>query len=109
MLRYSSALARGRTPRLKREEDQSSSIAISDDGRVVAGERGYEPPTDAAFLWTPQTKMVKLSDYAASLGIQGMDRWQFTGVSFVSPDGKILAGTGINPRRLIEGFILKLP
>jgi hypothetical protein len=50
---------------------------------------------------------MKLSDYAASLGVQGMQNWTLPGVSFVSPDGKILAGTGLNPRRLIEGFVLK--
>ena len=48
-------------------------------------------------------------DYAAFIdpGVQGMQNWTLPGVSFVSPDGKILAGTGLNPRRLIEGFVLK--
>jgi probable HAF family extracellular repeat protein len=102
------ALVRGLTPQRREEEDQSIATAVSDDGNVVAGESGYKPPRDA-FIWTPQTKMVKLSDYAASLGIQGMQGWLLLGVSFVSPDGKILAGVGRNPRRLIEGYVLKLP
>jgi probable HAF family extracellular repeat protein len=48
-------------------EDTSMALAVSDDGTVVVGMSGYQPPTEA-FIWTPETKMVKLSDYLTNKG-----------------------------------------
>ena len=84
-------------------------LAVSDDSTVVVGMSGYQPPTDA-FIWTPETKMVKLSDYLTSKGITGHESWTLVNANSVSPDGKIIAGTGINNRaQRIEGFIVRLP
>lgn len=55
------ALVCGLTPQRQKEEDRSIATAVSDDSKVVAGESGFKPPRDA-FIWTPQIKMVKLSD-----------------------------------------------
>jgi len=90
-------------------EDMSMALAVSDDGAVVVGMSGYQPPTDA-FIWTSDTKMVKLSDYLTSKGITGHERWTLLNANSISPDGKIIAGTGINnPAQRAEGFIVRLP
>jgi hypothetical protein len=73
------------------------------------GTSGYQPPTDA-FVWTSDRKMVKLSDYLKSKGVTGYETWTLITAVAVSPDGKIIAGTGINNvAQRIEGFIVKLP
>ena len=90
-------------------EDTSIALAVSDDSTVVVGTSGYQPPTDA-FIWTPATKIVKLSDYLTSKGITGHERWTLVNAIAVSPDGKTIAGTGINNvAQRIEGYIARLP
>lgn len=90
-------------------EDTAVALAVSDDSTVVAGTSGYQPPTDA-FIWTPDTKIVKLSDYLKSKGVTGYETWTLISAVAVSPDGKIIAGTGINNvAQRIEGFVVMLP
>jgi uncharacterized membrane protein len=89
-------------------EDLSVALAVSDDGTVVVGNSGYNPPTDA-FVWTPDTKIVKLSDYLTSKGVTGHEQWILITAIAISPDGKIIAGTGINNvTQRIEGFVATL-
>jgi probable HAF family extracellular repeat protein len=90
-------------------EDTSFANAVSDDGSVVVGLSGYQPPTDA-FIWTAATKMVKLSDYLTSKGITGHQTWTLITAVAISPNGKIIAGTGINNlMQRVEGFVAILP
>ena len=102
------AIPRGRTPGEREEDDTSLALAVSDDGRVVVGMSGWRPPTDA-FMWTEETKMVKLSEYLTSKGITGHNGWILVHATALSPDGKIVAGTGINPNQVAEGWIARLP
>jgi probable HAF family extracellular repeat protein len=89
--------------------DYSLALAVSDDGNVVVGYSGYQPPT-VAFIWTPGTKMVKLSDYLTNKGISGFQGWDLINANSISPDGKIIAGTGINNNAgRLEGFVVMLP
>ena len=54
--------------------------------------------------------MVKLSDYLTSKGISGHQQWTLMTAYKVSPNGKIIAGTGINNAAdRIEGYIVRLP
>ena len=90
-------------------EDTSVALAVSDDGNVVVGTSGYQPPTEA-FVWTPETKIIKLHDYLTSNGITGHERWTLLTAVSVSPDGKIIAGTGLNNvAQRIEGFVVRIP
>ena len=90
-------------------EDTSVATGVSDDATVVVGTSGYQPPTDA-FIWTSDTKMVKLSDYLTGKGITGLEQWTLITAYKCSPDGKIIAGTGINSAAdRIEGYVVKLP
>ena len=90
-------------------EDTAVALGVSDDGNVVVGTSGYQPPTDA-FIWTPATKIVKLSDYLTSKNITGFEGWTLVTATDVSPDGKIIAGTGLNNLAgRVEGFVVRLP
>ena len=90
-------------------EDTAIALAVSDDGNVVVGTSGYQPPTEA-FVWTPQTKTAKLSEYLTSKGIAGHESWTLITATDISPDGKIIAGTGINNiAQRVEGFVARLP
>lgn len=88
-------------------EDASIAFGVSDDANVVVGASGYKPPRDA-FVWTPETKMVKLTDYMKNKGVTGFDGWVLDVANPVSPDGKIISGTGVNPRGQVEGWIVKM-
>jgi len=102
------AIPRGFTPNVQDQEDQSIAFGVSDDGTVVVGSSGWKPPTDA-FIWTPDTKMVKLKDYLKDKGVSGIEGWTLLVANSVSPDGKIIAGTGINEvKQEVEGWIVKL-
>jgi uncharacterized membrane protein len=97
------ALDRGLTPGAQRENDTSGAFAVSDDPSIVVGESGLTPP--AAFIWTPQEGMVSLLDYLKERGATGLDRWWLLGAGSIAPDGKTVAGTGINPDGDVEGWV----
>src|SRR5262249_33657533 len=101
------ALRRRLTPDAQAFEDQSYAYAVSDDATVVVGASGWQPPTDA-FIWTANTGMVKLSDYLTGKGITGLNGWTLTVADAITPDGKTIAGIGINPSNLVEGWVAKL-
>jgi uncharacterized membrane protein len=101
------SIPRGRTPAEREQEDRSIAAAVSDDGSVVVGMSGWQPPTDA-FIWTPEIRMMKLSDYLKNKGVTGFEDWTLVYASVVSPDGKIIGRTGVNPRGQAEGWIAKL-
>jgi hypothetical protein len=89
--------------------DISIALGVSDDGNVVIGTSGYHPPTDA-FIWTPSIEILKLSDYLTSKGITGFEGWTLMTATDVNPDGKVIAGTGLNNvAGRVEGFVVRLP
>lgn len=91
-------------------QDYSVALATSDDSNVVVvGYNGYQPPTDA-FIWKPETGMMRLKEFLTSKGISGHETWTLVNANCVSPNGKIIAGTGINNvAQRVEGFIVTLP
>lgn len=102
------ALKRGLTQNQQALENVSYAFALSDDASVVVGSSGWEPPTDA-FIWTPATNIVKLSDYLIGKGITGLDGWTLMVANSITPDGKMIGGVGISPSNQIEGWIATLP
>ena len=53
--------------------------------------------------------MVKLSVYLSILGVTGLEQWRLIVCNSISPDGKIIAGTGINPDDANKEWIARLP
>jgi len=71
--------------------------AVSDDGNIVVGTTGIQPDQQDAFIWTPQTGMVWLADYAAAHGVTIPAGFLLYGASAISSDGKVIGGTGVDP------------
>jgi uncharacterized membrane protein len=102
------SLRRSIIPSIQEEEDRSVASAVSsDNASVIVGPSGYKHPTDA-MIWTAETKMVKLSDYLKGRGIKVPDDFTLVVANSVSPDGKIIAGVGLNAAGALEGWIAKL-
>jgi probable HAF family extracellular repeat protein len=86
----------------------SYAYGVSADGSVVVG-RSNSQVGDQAFVWTPQTGMLALSDILIASGIDpAQDGWTvLTQASAVTPDGRFVAGFGDrNGHR--EGFLADL-
>jgi len=101
------ALPRGVRPADQEQENTSIAYGVSDDANVVVGTSGWAPPLDG-IVWTPETKMVKVAQYLTAKGVTGFEGWNLVGVNLVSPDGKIIGGTGINPDGQAEGWIAQM-
>jgi uncharacterized membrane protein len=84
----------------------SNPTAVSDDGQVVGGVNARSNPLP--YLWTRATGMMLLSDYLTANGVTAHRVWKLTDFSYVSPDGKRLAGTGLSPQGP-QSWIVTLP
>jgi probable HAF family extracellular repeat protein len=84
----------------------STPTAVSDYGEVVGGTTGnYD---HLPFIWTQATGMVLLTDYLTANGVTAHQGWKLTDVSYISPDGKRMVGTGISPQGATS-WIVTLP
>jgi probable HAF family extracellular repeat protein len=94
----------------ERGEDYSSKPSnVSDDGQVVGGQAFIAGPRKA-FIWTPETGMLTVSDYLTRNGITAHNDWiTLEFVTYISPNGKTFIGSGINPSGLIETYIITRP
>lgn len=79
--------------------------AVSDDGELVAGGSGGQ--FREGFLWHESTGMVNLQDYLLALGVTGLDGWMIGNVRAMSADGTKLAGWGLNPNGLLQGWLVE--
>jgi|GEM_PF-1075409 len=84
----------------------SYAFGTSEDGNVIVGRSGAFPMFFAT-IWTPETGMVRLEDYAASHGVTIPDDWSLLSASSVSADGKTIAGWGGNANGL-GSFVIDL-
>lgn len=84
----------------------SDAFAVSDDGSVIVGRSGTFPDFFAT-VWTAQTGMVKLADYAAANGVAIPAGWDLLSANAVSADGKLIGGWGSNAQG-IDSFVLDL-
>ncbi|MEP7043655.1 MAG: hypothetical protein ABI843_11370 [Dokdonella sp.] len=71
----------------------SLGFAVSEDGNVVVGRSGAFPSIFAV-VWTPDSGMVRLSDYAAAHGVTIPDGWTLQTADAISADGKTIGGWG---------------
>ncbi|MCB9846059.1 MAG: hypothetical protein H6811_08750 [Phycisphaeraceae bacterium] len=86
--------------------------SVSDDGRIAVGTNMYtfNPGGQMdGIVWTPETGLVKDTDFLASLGLQApanMDIRQFVAVT---PDGSAIIGYGLLDTFEWQTFIITLP
>lgn len=86
----------------------SLALAVSDNGLVVGGVTGGS--ADNAFVWTPATGSLLLSDYLLSVGIALPPGYRLDVVQAISADGLTFAGHATNLQTLRqEGFVATIP
>lgn len=78
---------------------QSFALAVSEDGNTIVGNSGIGNGGGIvdAFIWTPATGMVFLSDYVATLGITIPAGFTLYSANAISADGLTIGGQGIDP------------
>jgi probable HAF family extracellular repeat protein len=83
-------------------------LAVSEDGRIVAGEQGIGAADTEAIIWIDRTPHY-LKDYLRANGIpNAFENWHRTGtITGMSPDGRILVGWGA-PIGGFRGYIVIL-
>jgi probable HAF family extracellular repeat protein len=95
------------TPPLLQGEQTSNPQGVSDDGSVVVGDTGFSQKVAA--LWTRETGMVTVYGFLTSKGVTNHVGWTFTVSTYVSPDGKAIAGACFNPANIFQSWIVTLP
>jgi uncharacterized membrane protein len=86
----------------------SQPFAVSDDGTVTGGETGRSEKF--AMIWTKETGMVYVSDYLTNHGVIGHLKWvKFIKTNYVSPDGHVVVGYGMDTRNSVKSFIITIP
>lgn len=83
-------------------------VAVSDDGSTIVGNTGIAPDQVDAFIWTPQTGMVWLSDYAAAHGIVLPAGFLLYSGSAISGDGLTIVGTGVDASNTVMPWLMDL-
>jgi probable HAF family extracellular repeat protein len=75
---------------------QSNAVSVSADGNTIVGNTG-DGMTMQAFIWTPASGMVLMSDYAAAQGVDVPEGFYFLSANALSFDKKTIGGIGIDP------------
>jgi probable HAF family extracellular repeat protein len=75
----------------------SYALAVSEDGNTIVGNTGIAPTQVDAFIWTPATGMVFLSDYAAAHGVTIPAGFLLDSANTISADGLTIGGNGVDP------------
>jgi hypothetical protein len=52
--------------------------------------------------------MIRVSDYLTANGVTAHNGWTLTRTTYVSPDGKRIAGSGFNPQQIINSWVATL-
>lgn len=95
-------------PGINVEEYTSLPRGVSDDASVVGGRTGGAFEVFAS-IWTRETGMVYVRDYLTSKGVTNHKDWgKFVETTYVSPDGRFIAGSGFNPQGSQESWIVTL-
>jgi hypothetical protein len=94
-------------PGIDKAEYASQPFGLSDSGNVVVGVAGSFQ--QSASIWTPATGMVTVAGFLTANGVTSHKDWTLTRSVYVSPDGKVIAGSGLNPQSIAESWIVTLP
>jgi uncharacterized membrane protein len=87
---------------------QSQAQGVSDDGAIVVGfgTRGFSQ--DAA-IWINGGPIQRLKVFLLNLGLEEVGGWTLTSATAISPDGRTIVGTGVNPEGFTEGWVVRIP
>ena len=80
-------------------------ISVSADGSVTVGRNGY---ADGAFIHTDELGMQRLSAFLRAMG-GDLEGWRLSAATSISPDGRYIAGYGLNPAGQTEAWIAVIP
>jgi Predicted integral membrane proteins containing uncharacterized repeats len=89
---------------------RGGATAVSADGNTVIGYyRGFPAPpmSGEGFIWTPAGGRVNLNTYATTLGINTLGVTMSLPLA-ISPDGKKIAGIGVDSSNAVVTFYLDL-
>jgi hypothetical protein len=88
----------------------SAASAVSADGSIVVGASSdFYPDSGAeAFIWDSAHGMRKLSDVLHNDFGLDLTGWVLVFANAISPDGRNIVGTGLNPNGQYEAFLAKL-
>ncbi|MBO9662852.1 hypothetical protein [Dokdonella sp.] len=86
---------------------ESYAFAVSDDGNVIVGASGVWPVRTAT-IWTPETGLQPLADYATAHGVTIPDHWFLAAGTAISADGKTIGGWGLDADGVMAAFIVDL-
>ena len=90
----------------------SSARAVSADGSVVVGEFVvFGEPGTVAYIWTADTGArplgeVLVDEFGLGAALAG---WKLQTASDISGDGRVIAGTGVNPDGCLQTYVVRLP
>jgi hypothetical protein len=56
-------------------------------------------------IWTPETGMVYMLDYLTSKGVTAHQGWVLQSATVVNPDGRLVAGWGLNPTYALSNLL----
>jgi len=94
-------------PGINQGEYSSQPYALSDSGNVVVGVSGALK--QVAYIWTPATGMVTVDGFLTAYGVTNHSRWDLRRATYVSPDGKVIIGSGFTPIGVAQSWIVTLP
>lgn len=82
--------------------------AVSGDGRIVVG-WGNTPNGETALIWDEPHGMRRLEDVLKTDYQTALSTWTLTRATAISDDGRTIAGVGVNPNGITEGWLVRLP
>jgi probable HAF family extracellular repeat protein len=88
---------------------QSFARGVNADGTVVVGSAIEASDQPQAFRWTRATRMQSVLTLLLAAKVVTMAGWRLTSANGVSADGTVIAGDGVDPLGLPQGWIARLP
>jgi uncharacterized membrane protein len=86
----------------------SSAVGVAADGRTIVGNSFLSDGTEVATIWLPDGSAYDFHEYLTLLGAD-VTGWRFSSIEGISDDGLTIAGDGVNPEGLTEGWVARIP
>jgi probable HAF family extracellular repeat protein len=93
---------------LPSDEPSATLFGVSADGSVAVGSSFVDPFIEAV-IWTPETGLRHLQTVLSTDYGLDLPGWILFEARAISADGRTIAGQGLNPSSVLEGFLIRLP